>query len=231
MTAPQDERWPTPAQVGTLPGVQTNDATGDLMRGSEGRTARLTFISVLLGAMVGAIVAALPPTPSTFATTVLAADHLLVDLQVLVMLLIVFNIWIAFSWSVILGLTPFDFLGNLQLFLTAVAVLGWALSVSDYRAWLGWYVAVAASGCANLATSRFIRGVRIPWWRVALYAAILLAAAYVACDAYGVFPASAVSPVPPLLWVAVVLAEVVVDLGGFTVFLHAHGARLARPSR
>jgi hypothetical protein len=181
--------------------------------------------------MVAAIVAALPPTPTTFTTTVLASGHLLLDLQVLAMLLVVFNIWVAFSWSVILGLTPFDFLGNLQLFLTAVAVLGWALSVSDYRAWLGWYVVVAAAGCANLATSRFIRGVRIPWWRVALYAAILLAAIYVACDAYGMLPAVTTFSVPPLLWVAVVLAEVIVDLAGFTVYIHTSGARFARLSR
>jgi hypothetical protein len=195
------------------------------MRSPEGRTARLTFISVLLGAMVGTIVAALPPTPSAFAMTVLTSDHLLVDLQVSAMLLVVFHTWIAFSWSVILGITPFDFLGNLFLFLTAVMVIGWALSVSDFRAWLGWGVAVNTLALTNLATSRFIRRVPIAWWRMALYIGSLVAIAYAAGNANDVLPAWATASVPSLLWVAVVLAVVGVDLGGFMIFLRTYGAR------
>jgi hypothetical protein len=229
MTAPPEERRTASSQVHPPPSPQTTDVIGTLMRGPEGRTARLTVISVLLGAMLAAIVMALPPTPDVFVRTILTPDHLLVDLQVLALLLVVFDVWIQFSWGVILGLVPFDFLGNLLTFVTSVTVIGWALSVADFRAWVAWSAVVTAN--ALLASLRFVRRVRFTWWRLALFATILLAASYVACDAYGVLPAWATVSVPPLLGVAVVVAEWVVDLEFFSLFLLASGARSTRPSR
>jgi len=230
MTAPREGRRATSSQVHPPPGPQTTDVLGDLMRGPEGRTARLTVISVLLGAMLAAIVAALPPTPDVFVRTLLTPDHLLVDLQVLALLLVVFDVWTQFRWSVILGLAPFDFLGNFLAFAMAVMVIGWALSVADFRAWVAWSVVVTAG--ARMASLRYLRRVRFAWWRPALLAPILLAASYVAGEAYGVLPpAWAIVSVPPLLWAAVPVAEWVVDLGIFSLSLHASGARTARPSR
>jgi len=229
MTAPQEERRTTSSPVHTPPSPQTTDVIGNLMRGPEGRTARLTVISVLLGAMLAAIVAALPPTPEVFVRTILTPGHLLVDLQVLALLLVVFDVWTQFSWSVILGLVPFDFLGNLLTFVTAVVVIGWVLSVADFRAWVAWSAVVTA--CALTASLRFVRRVRFARWRLALFATILLATLYVACNAYGVLPAWATVSVPPLLWVSVLVAEWVVDLGLFSLFLDTSGARSIRPSR
>jgi hypothetical protein len=229
MTAPQEERRTTSSQVHPPPSPQTTDVIGTLMRGPEGRNARLTVISVLLGAMLAAIVAALPPTPDVFVRTILTPGHLLVDLQVLALLLVVFDVWTQFSWSVLLGRVPFDFLGNLLTFVTAVIVIGWALSVADFRAWVAWSAVVTAS--ALLASLRFVRRVRFAWWRVTLFATVLLATLYVACAAYGVLPAGATVSVPPLLWGAVLVAEWVVDLGLFSLFLDASGARPTPPSR
>jgi hypothetical protein len=229
MTAPQAERRTTSSPVDTPPNPETTDVIGTLMRGPEGRTARLTVISVLLGTMLAAIVTALPPTPDVFVRTILTPDHLLVDLQVLALLLVVFDVWIQFSWSVLLGVLPFDFAGNLLTFVTAVTVIGWALSVADFRAWVAWSAAVTAS--ALLASLRYVRRVRVAWGRVALFATILLLASYVASAAYGVLPAWATGSVPPLLWGAVVVAEWVVDLGLFSRFLLAAEARSTRPSR
>jgi hypothetical protein len=214
MTAPQDARSPTPSQTQTPPGAQINDAIGNPMRGADGRTARLTLISALLGAMVGTLVTALPPTSSAFATTALTGDHLLIDLQVITILLFVF-----------------DFLSNFLTLLLAVTGIGWALSVSDYQAWLGWSAAVGVVALASLASLRFVRRVPIPWWRAALYVGTLFTEAYAACNAYGVLPGWATSSAPSLLWVTAIMALVAVDLGAFAVFLHAYRARFARPSR
>ena len=231
MSTPQGKSSAPPAPAQTAPGPGTHDATGNLMRGPEGRTARLTVISVLLGAMVAAIVAGLPPTPAVFARSLLTGDHLVIDLQVLAMLLFVFDMWITFSWATILGVTPFDFVGNLMVFLIAVMAIGWALSVSEIRAWLGWYVALGVAGGINLLISRFMRHAHIPLWRLVLYAACLLVLTYAALNANGVVPAWATSSAPSLLWVAVVLVSVIVDLGAITEFLRAYQQGFARLPR
>jgi hypothetical protein len=205
--------------------------SGNLMRGPEGRTARLTLISVLLGAMLGAIVAVLPPTPTIFVTTVLTPDHLLLDLQVLAVLLTVFDLWIEFTWNGILGISLFDFLNNFQLYLTAVAMLGWILSLRDFRAWVVWGAGVAAMGLVNALTIQIVRRVPIPWWRLALFIGLTLAAAYVGSNLYGLLPAWAAPPIPPLLWAGVVIAVVVVNLVLFMVYLHAYAARFARQAQ
>lgn len=229
MSAPQGER-PSPAAQ-TAPGSGRTDMAGNLMHSSEGRTARLTLISVLLGAMLGALIAVLPPNPTIFVTTVLTPDHLLIDLQIVALLLTVFDIWIEFTWNGILGISPFDFLNNFQLFLTSVVMLGWILSLRDFRAWVVWGAAGAAMGMVNALTIRFVRRVPLPWWRTALYIGVTLAAAYVGSNLYGLLPAWAALSIPPELWVSVVIASVVVNLALFTAFLHAYAARFARPAR
>ncbi len=232
MTAPQEERRTTASPLHTPPSPQTTDVIGNLMRGPEGRTARLTVISVLLGAMLAAIVTALPPTPDVFVRTILTPDHLLVDLQVLALLLVVFDVWTQFSWGVILGLVPFDFVGNLLTFVTAVTVIGWALSVADFRAWVAWSAVVTANallpGLPALRSSCALHVVETgalchyPARRLVCRRRCVWCAA--AC------PWATVS-VPPLLWVAVVVAEWVVDLGLFSLVLLASGARSTRASR
>jgi hypothetical protein len=149
----QDEQSVAP----WLPPTLSNDVTGNLMRSPEGRTARLTVISVLLGAMIGTIIATLPPSPVAFATTVLTGDHLLIDLQVLAVLFVVLDFWIEFSWSVILNLAPFDFFGNFLLFVTAMVIFAWILSLSDFRAWVIWGGGIVGMAFVNGSINRFIR--------------------------------------------------------------------------
>jgi hypothetical protein len=171
--------------------------SGNLMQGPEGRTARLPLISVLLGAMVGAVVAVLPPTPAVFVSTVLTPDHLLIDLQVLAVLLTVFDMWIESSWAGILGISPFDFLNNFQLYLTALAMFGWILSLSsDFRVWVVWGGAVAAMALVNALTYPIVRRVPFPWWRLAQFAGLTLAAAFVGSNLYGLLPGWAAPPDP-----------------------------------
>jgi hypothetical protein len=226
MSAPQGERSSPAAQA--PPGSASIDMSGNLMHGPEGRTSRLTLISVLLGAMVGALIAVLPPNPTVFVTTVLSPDHLLIDLQVLAVLLTVFDVWIESTWNGILGISPFDFLNNFQLYLTAVTMFGWILSLSDFRAWVVWGAGVAAMGLFNVLSFQIVRRVPIPWWRLALFIGLTLAAAYVGSNLYGLLPGWVAPPIPPLLWVGVVIAVVVVNLVMFTVYLHAYAARFAR---
>jgi hypothetical protein len=205
--------------------------SGNLMYGPEGRTARLTLISVLLGAMLGALVAVLPPTPTIFVTTVLTPDHLLLDLQVVAVLLTMFDVWIESTWNGMLGISPFDFLNNFQFFLTAVAMLGWILSLRDFRAWVVWGAGVAAMALVNALIIHIIRRGPVPWWRLALFIGLALAAVYVGSNLYGLLPAWAAPPIPSLLWAGVVIAVVVVNLVLFTVYLHAYAARFARLAR
>jgi hypothetical protein len=121
----------------------------------------VTLTSIVLGAIVGALVSALPPTPTAFVTTVLRADHLAIDLQVIALLVAAFNIWLQYSWSVILRLVPFDFLSNLLVFLEAMTMLGAALSVSNRRAWFAWVGAVLAMATAAFVSLRLIRQARV----------------------------------------------------------------------
>jgi hypothetical protein len=236
MKTSHEETPSAPAQTPPLPSgahpaaTTGNEAARALMHGSEGRTARLTLVSVLLGAMVGAIVAALPPTATAFATSILSSDHLLLDLQVLAMLFLVFIVWLEFSWAVLLGLTAFDLLGNFVLFLTAITVIGLALSVANISAWYAWEVAVAATVGVNFLATRFIRGIRLPWWRWALLLGYLLISAYAASAAYDLLPPWATFSVSPLLWVSLFNLLGVAELLAFLAFLRA-ASQLARPAQ
>jgi hypothetical protein len=233
MTTPQELTRPSPTPSPVLSSVPQTTvvaagaAARALMQGLEGRTARLTLISVLLGAMVGAIVAALPPSPAAFATSVLNGERLLLDLQVVAMLLLVFIVWLEFSWVVLLGLTAYDLLGNFVLFLTAITVIGLALSMRDIAAWLAWEVAVAAAIGVNFLTTRFVRQIRTPWWRWALVVAYLVSSAYAATAAYGLLPTWTTLTASSLVWVIVFIMLGVAELLAFMAFLHSAGSSAA----
>lgn len=195
--------------------VAVTDDARDPRSGPDGRTARVTLTSILLGAIVAALVSALPPTPAAFVTNVLRADHLLVDLRVIVLLVAAFNMWLQYSWSVILRLVPFDFLSNLLSFLQAVTMIGAALSVSDGRAWFAWCAAALAMVTAAYLSMRHVRAVQVVWWRIALTGAATLLSAFAALTEYRVPPAAT----PPLLWVALITVAVIADLAAFARFL------------
>jgi hypothetical protein len=201
------------------------------MYSPEGRSARLTLISVLLGAMLGTLVAVLPPTPFDFATTIFTPQRLVIDLQVLFVLLQVFDSWLELTWNGLLRISPFDFYSNFQLFVTTVLVLGSILSIRDFRAWVAWNVAAQVAYMANLLTIRFIRGFPFPLWRYAYITGTILATVYVVCDLYGLLPSGVTLPIPLSLWASVSIGLVVVNLALFTVYLHAYAARFPRPAR
>lgn len=202
-----------------VPAAQADPAeVRDPRGGPDGRTARVTLTSILLGAIVAAIVSALPPTPTTFVTTVLRGDHLLIDFRVLALLLTAFNMWLQYSWSVILRLVPFDFMSNLLSFLQAITMVGAALSVGDGRAWFAWLAAVFAMVAAAYVSMRGLRAIQVAWWRIALPGGGALVCAVLALAQYQVLP-SAWAGGPPIVWVALITAAVIADLAAFARFL------------
>jgi hypothetical protein len=186
-------------------------------RGPAADAARLTVVSVLLGVMLAALVTALPPTPTAFVTHVFADTQLLLDLQVLALLGAMFNVWFQQNWATLLSYTISDLFTNVFLFLATVLVIAWALSVSDFRAWVAWGAAVIGLEFLGGCVTGFIYRRPVAWWRQAFQGAATVAAVYVACALNGALPDWATIAIPPLVYVGLLLAAIIVDVELFSL--------------
>jgi hypothetical protein len=121
---------------------------GDRARDDLAMSAQVTLISILLGAILGALFAGLP---QNFATNAWSLQALPVDLRVFATFLAAVDIWMEYAWAVIVHKWPFSLTHNLSYFAIAGALAGAALSVSELSAWLVW--SAVACGAATIATA------------------------------------------------------------------------------
>ena len=98
-------------------------------------TAQLTLISILLGAILAALFIGLP---NGFAINIWSTGNLALDFRVLTIFLAAIDLWIKYSWAVIVVRWPFSLFHNFTFFLISVTMMGLALSVGYYDAWLAW---------------------------------------------------------------------------------------------
>lgn len=117
--------------------VETAD---DRARGHLANSAQVTLISILLGAILGALFMGLPPN---FAVHVWSLQAVPLDLRVFATFLAAVDIWIEYSWAVIVHRWPFSLTHNLSYFAIAGAMIGVALSVNQLAAWLAWAAVVS----------------------------------------------------------------------------------------
>lgn len=109
----------------------------DLAASSAAHTAQLTLISILLGVVMQALLTGLP-VPINFVSTLLTQQYLSVDFRVLATFLAAIDLWIKYSWGVIIIRWPFSLSHNLIYSLVSGLMIGLAMSVSNLDAWIGW---------------------------------------------------------------------------------------------
>src|SRR5690242_11970024 len=78
--------------------VSKKEREEDLAQGSDGRTANLTLISILLGVIMAALLAGLPHGATTFAISVVSLDHGETARVVAVALLAIL-LWLEYTWN------------------------------------------------------------------------------------------------------------------------------------
>jgi hypothetical protein len=89
-------------------------------------------------------------------TKILVDRQALLDLQVLALLGVMFNVWFQQHWITLLGATISDLVTNLFLFLATVLVIAWALSMGDFHAWVAWGAALIGFEFLGGFLTRFI---------------------------------------------------------------------------
>lgn len=109
--------------------------TYDLASSGAAHTAQLTLISIFLGAIVGALFVGLP---QGFFSKLWNWDYVDLDLRALATFLAAIDLWMKYSWGIIVVRWPFSLLHNLVYSLVSGAMLGLAMSVADLNAWLAW---------------------------------------------------------------------------------------------
>jgi hypothetical protein len=115
----------------------------DLASTTSSHTAQLTLISILLGVIMGAVVAS---APQAFYTPIVNAGIIDFDLRMLATLLAAVDLWIKYSWGIIVVRWPFSLPHNLIYTLVCTCMLGIAVSVNQINAWLFWSSMTCVAG-------------------------------------------------------------------------------------
>jgi hypothetical protein len=122
-------------QIEKLDSLKVDRSTSEMAH-----SAQLTLISILVGAIIGALLAGLP---NGFAIHIWSKNYLDLDFRVLATFLAAVDLWIKYSWAVMVIRWPFTVVHNLFYFVITGALMFWALSVGDYNSWLAWAATVS----------------------------------------------------------------------------------------
>ncbi len=210
----------------------------DQARGDLALNAQITLISILLGAILGALFIGIPPN---FAVHVWSLQALPVDLRVFATFLVAVDTWIEYSWAVIVYRWPLSLTHSLSYFAIAGALIGVALSVDHLAAWLAWAAVVSLAvfvetvvdilipinrslrtaqtgrteqeeAAGKSRVTRLIELLNQTRLQAALYLVGVPLLLYGAFDASNLLPTWAEIHVPPSLWGALGIAIVGIDM-------------------
>lgn len=132
----------TPSSEAGSASQSSEESKRNVADSSDARTAQFTLISILLGIVLAALLDGLPRGASSFAVSMFASEPGML-IRVLAVVLMAVLLWLEYTWGV---LTRFVFATpahNLTYFVLAIVAGGTALSVADFRAWMGWITALA----------------------------------------------------------------------------------------